>query len=356
MNILERYIAFTLVKGWFTVLLVLGTVFGLIFLIQELDKTHGDYGVLQVIYFTLLCLPQQLLDLMPVIALLGTIVAIANLDKANELTIIRSAGVRLTTLLKAIIIPTVVLMALLWVCLEYVSGPAFQSAQLMKSATRNVNPDRIPNGGVWSKFDNRYIHLSKLKDGTQPGDIRLYRFDDTGELVQAVRAATAEIDNRLWNFSLVRTKTNADGELVTALSENLEIDNLWSVQELPTLSLSSESMRLSVLYEYAHYLREQEQSYENYLLAFWQRITLPLAVAAMILLATPVSTSLGSGRDAGLGKNIAIGAVIGIFFFLGTQIIHAVGQLLGLNFLLITLAPIAVITAIAGLLLIRLRW
>ncbi|MCX2982430.1 LPS export ABC transporter permease LptG [Halieaceae bacterium IMCC14734] len=356
MSILERYIAGTLIKGWFTVLLVLGTVFGLIALIQELDKTQGDYGVPQVIYFTLLSLPQQLLDLMPVIALLGTIVAIANLDKANELTIIRSAGVHLATVLKAIILPTLVLMALLWVCLEYVSGPAFQTAQLMKSATRNDHPDRIPNGGVWSKFDNRYIHLSKLRDGKEPGDIRLYQFDDSGELVQAVSAVTAQIEQRRWNFNTTRTKTNQNGEMVTALKKSLAIDNLWSVKELPTLSLPSQSMRLSVLYEYAQYLREQGQPYEIYLLAFWQRITLPFAVAAMILLATPVSTSLGSGRDAGLGKNIAIGAVIGIFFFLGTQISHAVGQLMGLNFLLITLAPIAVIAVVALLLLARLRW
>ena len=60
MSILERYIAGTLIKGWFTVLLVLGTVFGLIALIQELDKTQGDYGVLEVIYFTLLSGPAHL--------------------------------------------------------------------------------------------------------------------------------------------------------------------------------------------------------------------------------------------------------------------------------------------------------
>lgn len=356
MNILQRYIAFSLIKGWFTVLIILGTVFGLISLIQELDKTHGDYGVIQVIYFTLLCLPQQLLDLMPVIGLLGTIVAIANLDKANELTIIRCAGVPISSLLKAIVVPTLGLMALLWVSLEFVSGPAFQSAQLMKSATRNDHPDRIPNGGVWSKFDKRYIHLSKLKAGKEPGDIRLYRFNENGELILAVQAATATIDDRRWNFNKVRTKTKQGDKLVTSRSKNLEIDSLWSVKELPTLALSSESMRLSVLYEYAQYLREQDQSYENYLMAFWQRITLPLAVAAMILLATPISTSLSSGRDAGLGKNIAIGAMVGIFFFLGTQIVHAVGQLMGLDFLLITLTPIALIALVAAILIKRLRW
>ena len=247
-------------------------------------------------------------------------------------------------------------MILLWVSLEFVSGPAFQSAQLMKSATRNDHPDRIPNGGVWSRFDNRYIHLGKLKDGKVPGDIRLYQFGENGELSQAVRAVEATIDNRRWKFNLVRTKTQEGDDLVTAFSTNLEIDNLWSVKELPTLALSSESMRLSVLYEYAQYLREQDQSYDNYLMAFWQRITLPLAVAAMILLATPISTSLSSGRDAGLGKNIAIGAMIGIFFFLGTQIVHAVGQLMGLDFLFVTLTPIALITLVAAILIKRLRW
>jgi lipopolysaccharide export system permease protein len=151
MSILQRYIAVNLIRGWLMVLLVLGTVFGLIALIQELDRTQGGYGVVQVISFTLLSLPLQLLDLMPVIALLGTILALASLDKSNELTIICCSGVPLGTLLRAIALPTVGLMIALWLCLEYVSAPMYQSAQQLKSATRNDHPEILPNGGVWSK-------------------------------------------------------------------------------------------------------------------------------------------------------------------------------------------------------------
>ena len=60
--------------GWLLVLLVLGAVFGLIGFIQELDHTRFDYNALAVGRYTLFVLPQQLVSLAPVIALLGSIV------------------------------------------------------------------------------------------------------------------------------------------------------------------------------------------------------------------------------------------------------------------------------------------
>ena len=357
MSILQRYIASNLIRGWFVVLLVLATVFGLIALIQELDRTHGGYGVIQAVYFTLLSLPQQLLDLMPVIALLGTILALAGLDKSNELTIICCSGVPLRKLLQAIAVPTAGLMVVLWLCLEYVSAPMFQSAQQLKSSTRNDNPDVLPNGGVWSKYRNRYIHLGKMRDGKEPGNIELFRFDDTGELILAVTARTAKVSpERQWQFQNVKKKELVEGEFHTSHVEQLAIENLWSRAELPTLSLSSQSMRLSVLYEYGLYLKANEQAYEEYVFTFWQRLTLPFTVAAMILLATPISASIGSRRDANLGYNLGLGALVGIFFFLGSQITYAVGQLLQLNHLVITLSPIAAILLFSLILLRRMRW
>ena len=74
-------------------MLVLGTVFGLVNLIQELDHIRFNYDATQVARFVLFSLPQRLTQLAPVIALLGTIVALASLDRSNELAIISCAGV-----------------------------------------------------------------------------------------------------------------------------------------------------------------------------------------------------------------------------------------------------------------------
>ena len=79
--ILQRYIGLSLAKGWLLVLLVLSSIFGLISFIQELGHTRFDYNTAAVARYTLLILPNQMMGLAPVIALLGSIVALANLDR-----------------------------------------------------------------------------------------------------------------------------------------------------------------------------------------------------------------------------------------------------------------------------------
>jgi lipopolysaccharide export system permease protein len=355
--ILERYIAGNLVKGWLLVLLVLGAVFGLIGFVQELDHTRFDYNALAVGRYTLFILPQQLVSLSPVIALLGSIVALASLDRSNELTIMSCSGFSRAGLLRAIALPTALLMALLWLCMEYVTPPLQQSAEAERHALRYKNQVRIPDGGVWSKNGNRYIHLDKMfRDGV-PGDIDLFEFDDSGQLTRALHAQTAKVSkDRTWLFQQVREKLLVDGTLVNRRHRELQISNLWSPDELPTLTLDSDSMRLSVLYSYSQYRAQNGQPNEKYLSAFWQKLLMPLTVGAMVLLATPISANLGARRDRSFGLDVALGALVGILFYLGTQIVFAMGQLLNLNIPSVALAPTLVIVICAAILLRRMRW
>jgi lipopolysaccharide export system permease protein len=355
--ILERYIAANLVKGWLLVLLVLGAVFGLIGFVQELDHTRFDYNALAVGRYTLFILPQQLVSLAPVIALLGSIVALASLDRSNELTIMSCSGFSRARLLRAVALPTALLMALLWLSMEYVTPPLQQSAEAERQALRYRNQVRIPDGGVWSKNGNRYIHLEKMYEDGVPGDIDLFEFDDSGQLTRALHAETAKVSkDRTWLFQKVREKLLVDGTLVNRRHRELQITNLWSPDELPTLTLDSDSMRLSVLHSYSQYRAQNGQPNEKYLSTFWQKLLMPLTVGAMVLLATPISANLGARRDRSFGLDIALGALVGILFYLGTQIVFALGQLLDLNIPSVALAPTLVIVICAVILMRRMRW
>ncbi len=357
MTILQRYIGGRLVRGWLLVLLVLAAVFGLLGFIQELERARFDYDAVAVARYTLLTLPQRLLGLAPVVALLGTITALAGLDKTNELTVVSCAGVSLRGLLLAVGIPTAGLMVLLWLGLEYVAAPLHQQGEELRYALRNRSSDVIPDGGVWSKSGRRYIHLRKMRDGYVPGDIDLFQFSDTGELLLTLHARTATVSpDRRWRFEEVRKKELVDGQLSTSREPEVEIANLWSPQELPTLTLTSESMRLSVLYRYSQYLQSIGRDSRSYLSAFWQRLTMPLTVAAMVLLATPISASLGSRRNASFGIRIGIGALVGILFYLGAQIVFALGQLLGMSIPVVTLLPTLIVALCACILLARMHW
>ena len=357
MTILKRYIAHNLMLGWLVVFLLLAAVFGLIGFIEELERTAGDYTVTAVIYYTLLTLPQKVLGLSPVVALLGTIATLGRLQRSNELLIISCSGVPLRTLLWAIARPTLLLMALLWLSLEYVAAPLHKTGEELRNTLRTHNSVVIPSGGVWSKSGNRYIHLGKMLPGYTPGDIDLYEFGENGELTLQLHAKTATVSpQRRWQFNNVRQKQQVDGELKTSHRKQVEILNLWSQQELPTLTLSSDSMGLALLYRYSKYLESIERSNQQYSSAFWQRLIMPLTVAAMVLLATPLAASMGSMRSNSFGITLGLGALVGILFYVGAQIVFALGQLLQLGIIPVTLFPTVVVVLCASALITRMRW
>lgn len=355
--ILQRYIAFSMIKGWLLVTAVLGAVFGLIAFTEELERVSSNYDALAAARYTLLNLPDQLVSLAPVIAILGSIVALASLDRYNELTIISCTGFSRGRLLAAIALPTVAFMALLWSLMEYVTPQLEQVALSEKNRLRYDIEDRIPGGGLWSTDGRRYIHLRTLSKDLVPGDIQLFEFDEQGELVRAILANSAQVSkDRRWTFQGVREKAREGGTLVTREYDSLAVGNLWSRDELPTLSIQGQSMSLSVLYSYANYLAANNQPWEKHLNTFWQRLLMPLTVAAMVLLATPISASVTAGRDRSFGLNLGIGAVVGIVFYLGTQIVFALGQLLDWSIPLVAALPALIIFLCALFLLRRMRW
>jgi lipopolysaccharide export system permease protein len=355
--ILQRYIGLSLAKGWLIVLLIIASIFGLIGFIQELGHTRDAYDAAAVARYTLSILPGQLLTLAPVIALLGSVVALANLDRNNELTIISCSGFPLRKLLVAVALPTLLFMVSLWLLMEYVAPPLQRTAELERNALRYGNEARFPDGGVWSTTGRRYIYLGTILEGGAPGSIDLFEFDASGQLERALHAETAQVSSdRRWLFQAVREKRLVKGKLLTRWHDELEIANLWAADELPTLSLSTDTMALSVLYRYSQYLTSNGQPAETYLGMFWQKLLMPLTLAAMVLLATPISANLGGGRDRSFGFNIGIGAVVGIMFYLGAQIIFALGQLLQLSVPLVAVFPAVAVSLCAMVMLRRMNW
>ena len=205
--IINRYIALNLIKGWLLVVFVLGSVFGLIAFITELERTRFDYDAMAVARYTIYTLPQQLVSLAPVIALLGSVVALAGLDRHNELTVISCAGISRGTLLKAIALPTATLMLLLWACQEFVTPQLHQAAEKERHFLRFRGDIRIPDGGVWSRSDGRYIHLGVMTPEGAPGSIDIYEFNENGELQRTLHAQEAEVlGGRRWLLKRVREK------------------------------------------------------------------------------------------------------------------------------------------------------
>ena len=83
MKTLDRYIAANIVKGYLLVLALLLALFSFVSLLEELeDVGDGNYRMLDAIYYVLMTMPDRILTLAPVTALLGSLAALAILKIA----------------------------------------------------------------------------------------------------------------------------------------------------------------------------------------------------------------------------------------------------------------------------------
>ena len=94
MKQLDRYLGRQIL--WFTLLVMalLVCLAALFLFIQEQDDIGtGSFGMLDAVFVTLLRLPAQAFQLLPIGALIGALVGLGNLARGSELIVIRAAGV-----------------------------------------------------------------------------------------------------------------------------------------------------------------------------------------------------------------------------------------------------------------------
>ncbi|MDT8386351.1 MAG: LPS export ABC transporter permease LptG [Thiogranum sp.] len=356
MSRLDRYIGGYLLSGWILVWLIMSAIFSLLTFVDELERTSDLYRVSDAALFILYTLPQRSMDLVPVIVLLGTLVALAGLNKNSEIIAMRAAGMSLGRLFRSVAMPAVLLVIGLYASYEYVAAPLYQQAETQKAMTRQGKANLFKGRGLWSASDYRYFNVRTLQHGSVPTEIYLYQFAPDGRLLDFIAADTAvPAPNREWRLIDVQHKKLRNGELRTEHKEQLDMGPFWSSEELPIIPLSITGMTLTGLYSYTRHLQETNQQMERVEQLFWQKMALPLTAGAMVLLATPIGAGLGTQRSAVFGRNLARGAGIGILFYLATQIINTGGPMLGIPPPVVAFIPVALVLAAASGLFYRMR-
>lgn len=351
MRILRRYIARQLVFGWVMVLVVLTAIFTLLLLIDEMDRVTERYTIVHALSYLLGSLPQRALDLTPVSALLGTLITLGNMARYSELVVMRSAGIAQTTLLKFLLVPVSCLVLLLYFVTEYVAAPLYLQAEMERQVTRTGKLDLLASSGLWANSGNRFIFVRKLHLGYVPQGVEVFHFDDNGELITAIRGREARVSaSRKWTLRDVVQKQRDHESLRTTRSGELDIGAFWSENELPVLALSPTGMSPARLFEYVEHLEDTDQPNNRLNLVLWQKLTLPLNAAAMVFLAAPIGAGLGNLRSGSFGLQLALGAVLGVSFYMVSQVIYNAGLILGAPAPLVACVPLFLLICLTALL------
>lgn len=354
--IIQRFLAGHLVRGWLVVFTVLTSLFALLALVDEVDSLNERYTFVDALIYVGLTTPQRILELSPVVAALGTILAFAGLTRTSELVVIRAAGFSMRQLVLLCTPPTLLLALLLGLSSEFLIASMHQRGETQRTVLRSGNFDLLAGHSLWSSSGTRLLNVRNLRVGQIPEGISLYEFNEHSELLTAIDAARAEpMKDRNWKLIDVRRKDWTEGKVSTVSLPELELGPFWSATELPVLGQSLAAMSPSALYEYSSYLEATGQEYQRVRMAFWQKIALPVSAVAMVLLTTVIGLGFGTIRSSAFGLRVLGAAVLSVGFYLLTQIFHTGGQLLGLDQSVVVLIPICLAVLLAGLVAVMSR-
>ena len=346
MKILNRYLAVSLLKGYFPVLAIFLAVFSLIVFVEELDDVgKGRYTFWSAGEFLLLTLPTRLVFLAPFVALLGSIMALGSLANGRELIAIQAAGVSPYQIAWSVMKVGACFIILVGFLEEVVNPTLDQEAYFKRSMALSDSGAYKGKQGFWFRDGRRFIRIHQIRYGESPENLDIFEFNDAGQLDFYMHAQEAEIVNpQKWTLKNIKKQVIHGYSVSLEQMESLEWDSPLKQNEIRLLTLPSSTLAPSELYQYMEVLKRKKQNYLRYELSFWDKIFMPLNTGLMILVAVPFV--FGPLRMSAAGKRVFIGSLIGLGYYLMTEISKHVGILFGASPLITTAAPFLLLSLV----------
>lgn len=354
MNILDRYIVrriLAMTALVMAVIIALAVLFT--FIAEQGDTGTGHYGSLDALWFSLMSVPQQAWELLPIGALIGSLLGLGGLAGGSELTVARAAGVSVRRLALAVCIAGVLLVGVETVLGEMLAPPLQQVARQQKAFARFSNAS-FGGGAAWVRDGNLILDVEQSRDGEAHGGMLIFELSNDHHLLAVGRAvhAAAGADHRwvLHGYS----ESRFDGDQVKASSQSVRtLASNISDQFLHLATAEPGELTSGALWSLIRYYRANSLDPKPYLFAFWSRIARTCAIVFAVLLAIPFV--LGPMRSAGTGSRLLLGLLLGLGFFFLQRFIESGTIVFDLDPVLLAWLPTAILVVVTLGLLARVR-
>ena len=342
MKRLDRYIEAATFRSLVLVASGLTGLFSLLEFVDQLrDVGQGHYQVADAFLYVLLTVPSRVLQLMPVSLLLGSLFALGNLSNSSELIAMQAVGISERRIVAWVLKLAAPIVVVLFLVAEFVIPTTQRLAQAERMSKMSTETSIEDGNGFWAENDHQYLNVRWVDYGNVPRDIGLYTFTAAGELQSFTHADSATIDDRNWQLNdVVRTQLLTP-EVRTEHLPTLPWPSFLSSHQVQLLILPPDSMPPLELYRYIRDLKRENHQAARLEQAFWTKVSIPLSMAAMVMVAVPFV--FGPPRARSAGQRIAIGAAVGIVFSLTQQLTSLTGLLLDLSPAFAAMAPSALL-------------
>jgi len=318
LRILDWYIGRTIITYTLLVIGVLVGLFSFVAFIDELtDLGVGNYTLYQVIRYTVLTIPQRVHELLPMAALLGTILGLSSLAQLSELVVMRAAGISLLRIVAAVMKAAGVFVLANVILSELITPWTETVAQRGRAEALQESVDQQTDYGLWMRDQGTFINVGEVLPDLTLLDVRVFEFDETRHIRSVVHAKEGIFDKDTWRLSRVRQSLFTPDRVTSRVTEQANWKSTLAPDILQVFLVRPEQLSLLRLDRYIDHLEDNRQETSRYKLAYWQKIVAPFAVAVMVILAIPFV--FGQMRSGSFGRNLFVGIMLGLGFFLANK-------------------------------------
>ena len=334
MRLFDRYLFESVYTRFVLVLLGFVGMFSFFDLVAEVGQLgRSGYRLEDALTYVFFRIPSVCYELTPLSALIGGLWAMADLASSSEFTVARASGYRPVDAVLGVLIASLPLAAAVLILSELVMPWSDARASQARAPIGSAASGQALRSGYWLKdnlvvadarVSERYINLGQSMPKQSVRSVRIYEFDASRRMSRYIEADTAEFASlttaegqlaTAWKLKGVRlVDTFEDGSARSTALPLLEFQSGVSPETLDALLVRPEQMAAHQLWRYVDYLEAGKQKTSRYELALWRKMSYPIGVMAMLLLALPIAYV--QTRSGYLGLKVFAGIGVGLAFHL----------------------------------------
>ncbi len=339
MKTLRRLIYGEILVAVLFVLLAFLALFSFFDLVDELSALGRTsplapgrvYALPQALAFITLQLPTRIYELLPIAVLTGSVFVLVRLAQSSEFTILRTSGLGPGRALRTLLVLGAGFVVLTFAVGDYVAPVAGKYAQQLKSYYQGRTS--LGRSGAWLKErqggSQFSVNVGALGDDGRLRDIRIFEFDGDGRLRGTLNAASGQVGDDRWQLHEVQRRVFETRSGQAHVGRETLAQWSWptslSSEMVSVALLKPERMATLDLFRYVRHLEANGQSAQRYEIEFWRKLFYPLSCLVMVVLALPFAYL--HFRSGGVTGYIFLGVMLGISFFLLSNLFGYIGNL-----------------------------
>ena len=318
---INRYIAKEYIKSLFVVIAVMLSIILLINLLDEFNffKSKKDLKFIFFIIFTILKIPNVLINLFPFIILFAGIVFYLKIYNHNEVISLRVMGY---SNIQILLIPALTSFIIGYIIIFFIVPFSSSMLKYYEELRSEYNDTKnlvfVNETGIWildkNEKDKNIIRIEKInKDFSTINKITIYNYDNSNNFIKRIDAEEGFIKEKNWELNKVyiisvNKKNNKESYLNTYnYKSNININELKNVyKNTETTSLFNISKEMSVLEDKGYSVTDLRIRYQKL-------ISFPIYLLAMSMLSGLMIINLG--KTSNYLKYGIYGVIISIIIY-----------------------------------------